>query len=139
VNAVYACHLIGCFWFYVGDPTDGWIKNRGVEDESNSVKYLTSFYWAITVLTTVGFGDIGPSTPGEMIFSCFAEMAGCFIFAILMGSVSAMLTGQQILHIKVAEQMGELTEYLRKHKITPDMRTEIRNFMEVSYSCSPSI
>lgn len=101
---------------------------------SNGLRGLDS--WAITVLTTVGFGDIGPSTSGEMVFSCFAEMAGCFTFAILMGSVSALLTGQRLLSLQVNEKMTELTEYLRQNDIEPELRTRIRLFMQVRESSS---
>jgi hypothetical protein len=108
---LYSCHLIGCLWFLIGlesarpeDPNwpSNWITNRGIDDKPVEHQYLTSIYWAMTVLTTVGFGDIGPSTPAEMVFSCVAEMAGCFMFAILMGSIAAMITGEQMLKLKVS-------------------------------------
>lgn len=63
---LYSCHIFGCMWFFVGtmgssglgepgeevlDP--GWISERGLDQSSSvSSRYLTSFYWAITVLTT---------------------------------------------------------------------------------------
>ena len=108
---LYSCHPIGCLWFLIGlesarpeDPNwpSNWITNRGIDDKPVEHQYLTSIYWAMTVLTTVGFGDIGPSTPAEMVFSCVAEMAGCFMFAILMGSIAAMITGEQMLKLKVS-------------------------------------
>ena len=65
---LYSCHIFGCMRFFVGtigssglvepdceDCVDepGWIHSRGIDTSTSvSSKYLTSFYWAITVLTT---------------------------------------------------------------------------------------
>ena len=139
IMILYACHLIGCLWFLIGSTSvagnpvgtepAGWIANRGITDATVEVQYLSSIYWAMTVLTTVGFGDIGPSTPAEMVFSCVAEIAGCFMFAILMGSIAAMITGERMLKLKVDEQMDALTEYLRSKDISVDLRFRIRFFL----------
>jgi hypothetical protein len=50
-------------------------------------QYVESFYWSITVLSTVGFGDITPATKVEKTFSILAELIGCVTFAMLMGSL----------------------------------------------------
>ncbi len=64
---LYSCHIFGCMWFFVGtmgssgvlppgaeEPEEpGWIHARGIDTSTPvSSQYLTSFYWAITVLTT---------------------------------------------------------------------------------------
>lgn len=49
--------------------------------------YITSLYFTMTSLTTIGFGNIAPTTDGEKIFSvammmvgCKYELNGCFLF-----------------------------------------------------------
>jgi hypothetical protein len=37
---------------------------------------VTSFYWAITAISTVGFGDISGQTDKERIFSVIIEIFG---------------------------------------------------------------
>jgi hypothetical protein len=39
-------------------------------------RYVTSYYWAITTVSTVGFGDITAKTTAERLFSITAEMFG---------------------------------------------------------------
>ena len=73
-------------WFYFGTQGQdgpigapgGWIEaewpdhSHGVNgtfgEVENFERYVTSMYWAITVLSTVGFGEIHPRTTGEKVF-----------------------------------------------------------------------
>ena len=143
---LYTCHLFGCMWYLVGtlgseDGTPGWIEARGLDANGTGTqtKYLTSYYWAITVLTTVGFGDISAVTNTEMVFSSFAEITGCFMFATLMGSVAAIVLGEAILKARVSEQMDALNEYMRSKNVPAKLRTKVRVFLEDVYEVrSPS-
>ena len=41
-----------------------------------STRYVDAYYYAITTLTTVGYGDRTPATDGEKVFSIVTELAG---------------------------------------------------------------
>lgn len=85
-------------WFYFGTwgmpsgmaPVDGWIALKTDINTSStpmSEQYLEAFYWSITVLSTVGFGDV---TPVEKVFSVVAELVGTVLFAMLMGGLAGL-------------------------------------------------
>lgn len=69
----------------------------------------------------------------EMIFSSFAEITGCFMFATLMGSVAAIVLGERILKARVTQQMDALNEYLRQNNVPSKLRTQVRVFLEDVY------
>ena len=60
-------------------------------------KYLRSFYFAITTLTTIGYGDVTASTNAEMGFAVFAELVGTMVFGVLIGSVGTMIGRRKML------------------------------------------
>ncbi len=149
---MYVCHIFACFWYFVGEDAghlEGWITGQmpiwapddaGEGDEAPSpddvslmTRYVTSYYWAITTISTVGFGDITAKTTAERLFSIIAEMFGSLMFAVLIGMTGSMMVGQKLLEEKVASQIAELREFMEAKKIPKYLRVKIRKFMETLY------
>ncbi|KAL4339472.1 hypothetical protein GQ457_08G000470 [Hibiscus cannabinus] len=71
---LFAVHCAGCFYYLIAarypNPGRTWIGNSLGEDfleQSLWIRYVTSMYWSITTLTTVGYGDLHPVNTREMV------------------------------------------------------------------------
>ncbi|KAG7258199.1 hypothetical protein CRUP_000598 [Coryphaenoides rupestris] len=97
-------HWLACIWYSIGDyevidevtntiKMDSWLYQLALSigspyrfNASGSGQweggpgkdslYITSLYFTMTSLTTIGFGNIAPSTDGEKIFSVAMMMVG---------------------------------------------------------------
>jgi Ion transport protein len=97
-------HSVSCMWLLIGEKyDDSWIRhplyglNKGfgtIELEDGSMiadwqtKYITSFYWSVTTLATVGYGDVKGFTWQEYCFTMFVEFIGIAFFSFVMGSIN---------------------------------------------------
>lgn len=52
---------------------------------------FSSLWWAVATLTTVGYGDVYPVTPGGRLFTFFVLMIGLGVVAVPAGIVAAAL------------------------------------------------
>eukprot|EP01043_Picozoa_sp_COSAG02_P073932 COSAG02_NODE_14581_length_1257_cov_2.759067_1_plen_284_part_00 len=81
----------------------------------------------------IGFGDITGKTDAERVYSIIAEMFGCLMFAVLIGSLGSMMVGQKLLEEKVDKQLCELREFMEAKGIPKELRIKIRRYMETLY------
>jgi hypothetical protein len=97
-------------------------------------QYVKSFYWSITVLSTVGFGDVVPYTWQEELVSIGSYIVGsCILFASLVGALSTIFSANP-LQKKVADQLDELREWCMTHvKMHPRLAEQVLLQMEKSY------
>lgn len=67
-----------------------------VEGQTNGYTSIpTSVYWAITTVTTVGFGDISPKTDLGRLISSFLMLMGWGILAVPTGIVTSEMAAQR--------------------------------------------
>jgi voltage-gated potassium channel len=76
--------LIGTLMFLIEGPENGFTS------------IPMSVYWAITTVTTVGFGDITPKTDLGRTLASFSMLLGWGILAVPTGIVTAEMTSQRI-------------------------------------------
>ncbi len=75
--------IVGAFMYLIEGPENGF----------KSIPQ--SIYWAIVTITTVGFGDITPSTPLGQVIASFLMLTGYAIIAVPTGIVTAEMTRER--------------------------------------------
>ena len=53
--------------------------------------YVTAAAWALTTISTVGYGDMYPVSPNEKIFGTLCMIFACGFFAYMTGSIGSIL------------------------------------------------
>jgi len=59
---------------------------------TDSEQYLTSFYFTITTITTVGYGDISGGTPSEKIGAVLLMILGVISFSVSSASLTSIFS-----------------------------------------------
>lgn len=58
--------------------------------------YISSIYWSITTLSTVGYGDFKGFTTTEYLYTMGVEFIGIGFFAFIMGSLNRIILSQEL-------------------------------------------
>jgi hypothetical protein len=83
---VMICHIVGCLWiFFAGfsENFEGTWMEGDIQEMSARDLYLTSFYFCVQTITTVGYGDTSISTNTEKIFCIILMCIGVVSFGLL--------------------------------------------------------
>jgi voltage-gated potassium channel len=75
-------------------------------------------YWAITTMTTVGYGDVPVTTTGGRVIALFVMLIGIGFLTIVIGAVSQQFVTPQLAEVSEAEQNSAATE----HELLRDVR-----------------
>jgi potassium voltage-gated channel Eag-related subfamily H member 2 len=104
-------HWLACVFYAIAylerttlpDPKYSWLDHLAEkynmpyrENNSDSgpdlkSKYITALFFTLTSLTSVGFGNVSPTTNWEKIFSIMSMMLGSLISAAIFGNVTTIM------------------------------------------------
>ena len=101
-------------------------------DECNTCdtgyQYMTSFYWSIVTLTTLGYGDIGPSNHFERMFGVYAMLLGASIFAYSVTNMCTLVHNLNPAEVYNRTRLDELNDYLGFLSAPEDLAKRCQDF-----------
>ena len=90
---VLIIHFIGCTWaivgvFNVSEDAHNWLRSTHQEDTSGLERYVTSCYWAVVTMCTVGYGEICPQNTLEVFTNILVIWFGVSFQSYIMSRVT---------------------------------------------------
>ena len=78
-----------CLYIFLGiNSYQSWIIKLNMQDEPYYILYLTSLYFVIVTITTVGYGDITGNTIGEIFFQIILVLLGTIAYSLIISYFS---------------------------------------------------
>lgn len=140
VWSLFVAHLCACMFHYVSilDSSDykkTWVTlfEHSHEDNSLYSEYITSLYWSVTTMVTVGYGDVIPVTPHEKIVAITAMLGACCVFAYIMNSIGGIINSFNNRQTVLRQKIQAVNIYLDMKEIDNDLRIRIRKYLEYLY------
>jgi hypothetical protein len=139
-------HYVGCAFYLLGYSSlpqslecsesreENWICYNNIEAESQSGQYIASLYWAITTLTSVGFGDLHPINTSERGFAAAVMLIGSAMYAVVFGMMTAHISNMNKNEGFYLEKLTSIDEYMTEHAFPESLKNEVRNYYEYMWS-----
>ncbi|GMI34227.1 hypothetical protein TeGR_g10147 [Tetraparma gracilis] len=139
LQVTFIAHMFGCFFFFVSVQTteieDSWYYN--LQDTSTiGDKYVAALYWAFTTMTTVGYGDITPSSVPEMWYGVIIMMLGATVFGYILANIATLMGQLNARESKVNANIRATDEFLSEKNIGKTLQKNIKTHIRFALSCS---
>ncbi|KAK9812616.1 hypothetical protein WJX72_000666 [[Myrmecia] bisecta] len=141
VLTVYAAcaliNLLGCIWYFTARReglANSWLTSVAGQDLTTASRlrqYVASIYYAMTTITTVGYGDITAHTAAEELVAIFIMFIGVLFFGFLIGSLGELLEQSSMAARRAAvlrNKFDDVEAWMRKRKLPREMCNEITSF-----------
>ena len=123
-------HIVSCFWYYLsklnGNGPETWVFGTGLQDSDNLSLYLSSLYWTISTLTTVGYGDVHPYNNLEKLYSVCWMGFSLYFLSFVIGSLSAMLTNIDTKELTLEIKLEAIDEFAKDTMMEKKLRSRLR-------------
>ncbi|KAL4489861.1 hypothetical protein ABPG72_010760 [Tetrahymena utriculariae] len=135
VNVLFISHLFASVWIFIGRQQqlmigDSYLNKRLIYHNNWYEWYIQTIYYVVVTMTTVGYGDIVPSTNTEFVVSIGIMLFACGIFAYNVNAIGAILDEFYRQKRIIDEKMAVINAYMSRHNINLNLRYQIRDYLE---------
>lgn len=131
-------HLSTCIWYFVAKmenlSPDSWVVRLGYIDDTNFQIYILSFYWTLTTVTTVGYGDISAGTTPERIYNLFIMSFGVLMYSFAIGSLSSIVAALDQKTAEMNQKLQVLASIKKEYHLDKTIYDKVRKVLKFDLS-----
>ncbi|KAL3574946.1 hypothetical protein D5086_023047 [Populus alba] len=149
VVELYCTHTAACIFYYLATTMppsqEGytWIGSLQMGDYHYThfreidlwKRYITSLYFAIVTMATVGYGEIHAVNVREMIFVMVYVSFDMILGAYLLGNMTALIVKGSKTE-KFRDRMTDLIKYMNRNNLGKGISNEIKRHLRLQYDRS---
>lgn len=113
--AIIITYFIGCFWWYFCgsqiELDNSFITHNDLRGKDEFYQLAVSCYFALTTLSTVGYGDYYPVSNMERIITVVIMLCGVAFFSYIMGNFIEIISNYES-KMGVVDKSGDLHNWL---------------------------
>lgn len=107
-----------------------WLEEFYILDYTNTEIYYTSFYWTITTITTVGYGEIHGNSPGERMFCALIMIIGVVSFSFANGSLASILSNYDVHNAALQDKIAILNKVYKDYRLPLNLYVQCKKHLE---------
>lgn len=114
-------HWISCGWLALGKID---------EKLDHATNYLKALYWTMTTITTIGYGDITPSTNPQTIYTMFVQLIGAGMYGYIIGNLASLLANSDLARTQFRAKMEKIQTFMQYRDVPQELQDNIRTYYD---------
>ena len=107
----------------------GWIELKSFPSNlDNTTKYITSLYWVVETLSTVGYGETNPTTNFQYIYAMVIMLFGVGMYGFIIGNVANILSKSNPARTQFFSNLDQLKTFVNYRNIPVRLQKQIRDY-----------
>ncbi len=117
-------HWAACVWI---------ILEPARSNTLNFSEYFEGFYWAITTLASVGYGEIVPETRAQRIYALVIMLLGVGFYSYVLGNIVNLLANLDVAKAYYLQRMQTVSAFLKYKNIPPALQSQIIDYYNYTW------
>ena len=123
-------HVFACIFYlsarYNEFSKDCWVVRINIQNDSIFSKYLTTIYWSLTTVASIGYGDIHPYTPIEIAVSMIWMCIGVLTISYSVSKITIILKKIKNNELLMDENLQKAEDFSKKTKISKVLHYKLK-------------
>jgi hypothetical protein len=137
------CHIMGCFWIFSGNislseyyflpgstpdqsiTNVNWIQRNNFQNLTNFQIYTIAFYFTVTTITTVGYGDVSGTNSTERYVAVLNMVMGVVIFSLVSSAITSIIQSFDDINEKEEEKLAILNKINKKFDLPIELYSQL--------------
>jgi CRP-like cAMP-binding protein len=109
----------------------GWMALGKIDDKlDHYTNYLKALYWTLTTITTIGYGDITPTTNPQTIYTMFVQLTGAGMYGYIIGNLASMLANSDLARTQFRAKLEKIQTFMQYREVPDELQDNIRTYYD---------
>jgi voltage-gated potassium channel len=136
LTSFFAHWLACCMGIFSDDVATGYLGAGAVHDVGDSTldRYWCAVYWAVTTMSTVGYGDFTPTTNAERGYTMVAMFVGASFYGYMIGNITSLVAEGDAHSKAYYEKMKKISAWCDHQEFPRLLRRRVRRYFKVYFT-----